>query len=34
MGGAEAIASRYDAIARLYDEWSRSVIEDVGFYVG
>ena len=29
MGGAEAIASRYDAIARLYDEWSRSVIEDV-----
>jgi SAM-dependent methyltransferase len=28
--GAE---SPYDAIARLYDPWSRSVIEDVGFYV-
>jgi SAM-dependent methyltransferase len=25
--------SRYDSIARLYDPWSRSVIEDVGFYV-
>src|SRR5712691_8683889 len=25
--------SAYDAIARLYDPWSRSVIEDVGFYV-
>ena len=25
--------SKYDAIARLYDPWSRSVIEDVGFYV-
>ena len=25
--------SPYDAIARLYDPWSRSVIEDVGFYV-
>ena len=23
----------YDAIARLYDPWSRSVTEDVGFYV-
>ncbi|HUK97824.1 MAG TPA: class I SAM-dependent methyltransferase [Gaiellaceae bacterium] len=25
--------SVYDDIARLYDPWSRSVIEDVGFYV-
>jgi SAM-dependent methyltransferase len=25
--------SAYDAIARLYDPWSRSVTEDVGFYV-
>jgi SAM-dependent methyltransferase len=25
--------SDYDAIARLYDPWSRSVTEDVGFYV-
>jgi len=24
----------YDAIARLYDPWSRSVTEDVSFYVG
>jgi SAM-dependent methyltransferase len=26
-------ASPYDTIAELYDPWSRSVIEDVGFYV-
>jgi SAM-dependent methyltransferase len=26
-------ASPYDAIARIYDPWSRSVTEDVGFYV-
>jgi SAM-dependent methyltransferase len=26
--------SAYDAIAGLYDEWSRSVTEDVEFYVG
>jgi SAM-dependent methyltransferase len=26
-------ASPYDAIAALYDPWSRSVTEDVGFYV-
>jgi SAM-dependent methyltransferase len=26
-------ASSYDAIAELYDDWSRSVTEDVGFYV-
>ena len=25
--------SAYDAIAELYDPWSRSVVEDVGFYV-
>ena len=25
--------STYDAIAGLYDPWSRSVVEDVGFYV-
>ena len=27
-------SSPYDAIARLYDPWSRSVTEDVDFYVG
>ena len=26
-------ASPYDSIARLYDPWSRSVTEDVDFYV-
>ena len=26
-------ASPYDAIARLYDPWSRTVTEDVSFYV-
>jgi SAM-dependent methyltransferase len=26
-------ASPYDTIAELYDPWSRSVVEDVGFYV-
>ena len=25
--------SAYDAIARLYDPWSSSVVEDVAFYV-
>jgi SAM-dependent methyltransferase len=25
--------SAYDAIAALYDPWSRSVVEDIGFYV-
>ena len=25
--------SLYDSIAELYDPWSRSVTEDVGFYV-
>jgi SAM-dependent methyltransferase len=35
MGGAEARVDRspYDAIAELYDPWSRSVTEDVPFYV-
>jgi SAM-dependent methyltransferase len=28
-----ADASPYDAIAEFYDPWSRSVVEDVGFYV-
>jgi SAM-dependent methyltransferase len=27
------VESPYDAIADLYDPWSRSVVEDVGFYV-
>jgi SAM-dependent methyltransferase len=30
---AESPGSPYDAIARLYDPWSRSVVEDVSFYV-
>jgi SAM-dependent methyltransferase len=35
MGGAKAgmSTSPYDRIARLYDPWSRSVVEDVAFYV-
>jgi SAM-dependent methyltransferase len=34
VGDAQAgLASAYDAIARLYDPWSRSVVEDVSFYV-
>ena len=34
MGGAQAgVTSAYDSIARLYDPWSRSVVEDVAFYV-
>jgi SAM-dependent methyltransferase len=33
MGAMPAGASPYDPIARLYDPWSRSVTEDVGFYV-
>jgi ubiquinone/menaquinone biosynthesis C-methylase UbiE len=35
VGGPEAGAdvSAYDAIARLYDPWSVSVVEDVSFYV-
>jgi SAM-dependent methyltransferase len=30
---SSAPPSPYDAIARLYDPWSRSVVEDVSFYV-
>ena len=33
MGHAPAGVSKYDSIARLYDPWSVSVTEDVGFYV-
>jgi SAM-dependent methyltransferase len=33
LGGAPAGVNLYDAIAELYDPWSRSVKEDVGFYV-
>jgi SAM-dependent methyltransferase len=33
VGDPEAVASAYDAIARLYDTWSVSVTEDVDFYV-
>src|SRR4029450_1260902 len=33
MGGAEARLETYDAIAELYDPWSRSVTEDIPFYV-
>ena len=36
MGRAEArlsVPSPYDAIAELYDPWSRSVTEDIAFYV-
>ena len=33
MGRAQTRLSPYDAIAELYDPWSRSVTEDVGFYV-
>jgi SAM-dependent methyltransferase len=33
VGDAQAGLSPYDTIARLYDPWSRSVTEDVAFYV-
>jgi SAM-dependent methyltransferase len=33
VGGAEAPLETYDAIAELYDPWSRSVTEDIPFYV-
>lgn len=33
MGGAETGLSAYDPIARLYDPWSASVVEDISFYV-
>jgi predicted RNA methylase len=32
VGHAEAL-SAYDPIARLYDPWSASVVEDISFYV-
>ena len=33
LGRAQAGVSLYDSIAELYDPWSRSVTEDVAFYV-
>jgi SAM-dependent methyltransferase len=33
MGDQETVVAGYDAIARIYDEWSRSVVEDVAFYL-
>ena len=33
MREATAPSSAYDAIASIYDAWSRSVVEDVSFYV-
>jgi SAM-dependent methyltransferase len=33
MDRAQAGLTPYDTIARLYDPWSRSVVEDVAFYV-
>jgi SAM-dependent methyltransferase len=33
VGDSQAGVSAYDAIAELYDPWSRSVTEDVPFYV-
>jgi predicted RNA methylase len=33
VAGPEAGLSAYDPIARLYDPWSASVIEDISFYV-
>jgi SAM-dependent methyltransferase len=33
VGDAQAGVNAYDAIAALYDPWSRSVTEDVDFYV-
>jgi SAM-dependent methyltransferase len=33
MGAMPRGESPYDAIARLYDPWSRSVVEDIDFYV-
>jgi SAM-dependent methyltransferase len=33
MSEMRADSSPYDAIAELYDPWSRSVVEDVAFYV-
>jgi SAM-dependent methyltransferase len=33
VGGAQGDVSAYDPIATLYDPWSRSVTEDIDFYV-
>jgi methyltransferase family protein len=33
VGGPETGLNAYDPIARLYDPWSASVIEDISFYV-
>jgi len=33
VGGTETGLSAYDPIARLYDPWSASVVEDISFYV-
>jgi SAM-dependent methyltransferase len=33
VGREEALVTLYDPIARIYDPWSRSVTEDIGFYV-
>jgi SAM-dependent methyltransferase len=33
MGDQKTVVSGYDTIARIYDAWSRSVVEDVAFYV-
>ena len=33
LGRPQALTSPYDPIATLYDPWSRSVVEDVPFYV-
>ncbi len=33
MSDAAPTTALYDRIARIYDPWSRSVVEDIGFYV-
>jgi SAM-dependent methyltransferase len=33
MTRQHSAVSAYDAIARIYDPWSRTVVEDVGFYL-
>jgi hypothetical protein len=33
IGTKHTHVSAYDKIARLYDPWSRTVVEDVSFYV-
>ena len=34
MADDGSVGALYDRIARIYDPWSRSVVEDVDFYVG